>query len=40
MRDGLAGSTLVCLVDGAAHAPNVTHPDVVNPALIDFLKTN
>lgn len=24
-------------VDGAAHAPNMTHPDVVNPALSDFL---
>jgi 3-oxoadipate enol-lactonase len=40
MRDGLAGSTFMCLVEGAAHAPNVTHPDVVNPAIIDFLKTN
>lgn len=24
-------------VDGAAHAPNMTHPDVVNPALRTFL---
>jgi pimeloyl-ACP methyl ester carboxylesterase len=24
-------------VDGAAHAPNMTHPDAVNPALADFL---
>ena len=24
-------------VDGAAHAPNMTHPDVVNPALAEFL---
>ena len=24
-------------VPGAAHAPNMTHPDVVNPALADFL---
>lgn len=23
-------------VDGAAHAPNMTHPDVVNPALAEF----
>ncbi len=37
MRSGLAGSTSMCLVDGAAHAPNVTHPDVVNPAIVEFL---
>ena len=24
-------------VDGAAHAPNMTHPDAVNPPLTDFL---
>ncbi len=24
-------------VDGAAHAPNMTHPDAVNPSLSDFL---
>ncbi len=24
-------------VDGGAHAPNMTHPDQVNPALADFL---
>ena len=24
-------------VDGAAHAPNMTHPEVVNPALVEFL---
>lgn len=27
-------------VEGAAHAPNMTHPDVVNPALADFLASN
>lgn len=26
-------------VDGAAHAPNMTHPDVVNAALADFLSS-
>lgn len=25
------------VVDGAAHAPNLTHPDVVNPAIRDFV---
>jgi pimeloyl-ACP methyl ester carboxylesterase len=24
-------------VDGAAHAPNLTHPDAVDAALVDFL---
>jgi 3-oxoadipate enol-lactonase len=27
----------VVVVDGAAHAPNMTHPDIVNSALADFL---
>lgn len=27
----------IVAVDGAAHAPNMTHPDVVNRALRDFL---
>jgi 3-oxoadipate enol-lactonase len=40
MRDGLVGATSMCLVDGAAHAPNVTHADVVNPAIIEFLRNN
>jgi len=25
------------VVPGAAHAPNMTHPDIVNPALVSFL---
>ncbi len=26
------------IVPGAAHAPNMTHPDTVNPALVEFLE--
>lgn len=26
-------------VPGAAHAPNMTHPDIVNPAIAEFLAT-
>ena len=34
---GLGDCRGVVKVDGAAHAPNMTHPDVVNPALREFL---
>jgi 3-oxoadipate enol-lactonase len=35
--DGLPNARPLVLVEGGAHASNVTHPDVVNAALIDFL---
>ena len=35
--DAVADSRGVVVVDGAAHAPNMTHPEIVNPALSDFL---
>jgi len=35
---GLPGSVGVVTVPGAAHAPNLTHPQVVNPALLEFLE--
>ena len=28
----------MCVVKGAGHACSLTHPNVVNPALIDFLR--
>jgi pimeloyl-ACP methyl ester carboxylesterase len=34
---GLPECRGVVKVEGAAHTPNMTHPDVVNPALVDFL---
>ena len=33
---GLSGSTGVVKVPGA-HAANLTHPDAVNAAIVDFL---
>lgn len=35
--DAVADCRGVVIVDGAAHAPNMTHPKIVNPALADFL---
>jgi len=35
---GLPGCDGVIVVDGAAHAPNMTHPDQVNPPLLAFLR--
>ena len=34
----LPGSEGLIRVEGAAHAPNLTHPGVVNPPLRDFLR--
>jgi 3-oxoadipate enol-lactonase len=38
MRDGLAGPTTFALIDGAAHASNVTHADAVNAEIASFLE--
>lgn len=35
--DAVADGRGVVVVDGAAHAPNMTHPEIVNAALTDFL---
>lgn len=37
--DAVADSRGLVMVDGAAHAPNMTHPEVVNPALAEFLSS-
>lgn len=37
LDEGLPESRGVVRVPGAAHAPNLTHPDVVNPPLREFL---
>ena len=34
--DAVADSRGMVLVEGAAHAPNMSHPDQVNEALADF----
>jgi pimeloyl-ACP methyl ester carboxylesterase len=39
MADGLVDCRGFVTVDGAAHAANLTHPDVVNPALLEFLRS-
>lgn len=38
LDEGLPGSTGIVTVPGAAHAPNLTHPEVVNPPLRGFLE--
>ena len=35
--DAVADSRGLVVVDGAAHAPNMTHPETVNAALTEFL---
>ncbi len=35
----LSGCTGVVRIDGAPHASNLTHPDEVNPPLLDFLRS-
>ena len=37
LRDHLGDCKGLVLVDGAHHAPNVTHPEAVNDALRKFL---
>jgi pimeloyl-ACP methyl ester carboxylesterase len=37
LSDGLSGSIGVVVVDGAPHASNLSHPDIVNKALREFL---
>lgn len=36
---GLSGCKGFVRVDAAAHAPNLTHPERINPALLEFLRT-
>lgn len=40
LHRALPGSTRLVPVHGAAHAPNLTHPEVVNPPLRDFLRAH
>ena len=37
MSDTLAGPSSFVLVPGAGHSANLEVPDVVNPAMLDFL---
>jgi 3-oxoadipate enol-lactonase len=37
--NGLAGARPLVRVEGAPHAANLTHPEQVNPPLLDFLRS-
>jgi len=39
LTDAVADSRGVVVVDGAAHAPNMSHPEIVNDALASFLQS-
>jgi pimeloyl-ACP methyl ester carboxylesterase len=39
LRDAIPGFADLVVVDGAGHASNVSHPDVVNRAITSFLST-
>jgi len=39
LRDGLTGCRDLVVVPGAGHAANLGRPDVVNPALLGFLRS-
>ncbi len=39
VRAGLAGPVTLVEVEGGAHASNLSHPDAVNAAILDFLRS-
>jgi 3-oxoadipate enol-lactonase len=39
VRDGLAGPVTLVAVDGGSHAANLSHPDQVNAAILEFLRS-
>ncbi|HET9895983.1 MAG TPA: alpha/beta hydrolase [Streptosporangiaceae bacterium] len=39
LRDGLGGRTALTAVEGGTHASNVSHPEIVNAAMLNFLRT-
>ncbi len=39
LRDGLGGPTHLVTIDGGPHAANMTHPEPVNKAIVEFLQT-
>jgi len=38
VRDGLAGPATLVQVEGGSHAANLSHPDQVNAAMLEFLR--
>jgi 3-oxoadipate enol-lactonase len=39
LRDGLGGPVTLAPIPGGGHASNVTHPDVLNPPLVEFVRS-
>ncbi|HUA42417.1 MAG TPA: alpha/beta hydrolase, partial [Streptosporangiaceae bacterium] len=39
VQAGLAGPTALVQVEGGSHAANLSHPDQVNVALLEFLRS-
>lgn len=39
LRDGLGGQTTLTVIEDGTHASNVSHPDEVNAAMLNFLRT-
>ena len=39
LRDGIPGTRDLVVVEGAGHASNVSHPDPVNLAMAEFLRS-
>ena len=39
VRDGLGGQVSFHVVTDGTHAANVSHPDEVNAAILNFLRT-
>jgi 3-oxoadipate enol-lactonase len=39
VRDGLAGPATLVPIDGGSHAANLTHPEPVNAAMLEFLRS-
>jgi pimeloyl-ACP methyl ester carboxylesterase len=39
LRDGIPGAGEIVLVEGAGHASNMSHPDLVNQAIASFVRS-
>ena len=39
LRDGLGGPATLVVIEGGTHASNISHPDEVNSAMLNFLRT-
>lgn len=39
LRDGLGGQTTLTVIEDGTHASNVSHPDEVNAAILNFMRT-